>query len=90
MGCQQAWLRVAFLPAYSPDFNPIERLWRWMKGEFIHNQCWASKAGLKHTVQEMLATMAQMPGALMSLMRQEIERLEEIASYYETPLQLAA
>jgi len=22
---------MEFLPAYSPDFNPIERLWRWMK-----------------------------------------------------------
>jgi len=33
---QKDWLRLEFLPAYSPDFNPIERLWRWMKTEYPH------------------------------------------------------
>ncbi len=31
---QCSWLRLEFLPGYSPDFNPIERLWRWMKTEY--------------------------------------------------------
>jgi transposase len=34
---QKDWLRLEFLPAYSPDFNPIERLWRWMKTEYTHD-----------------------------------------------------
>lgn len=38
---QTSWLPLAFSPPYSPDFNPIERLWRWMKTEYTHNQCWA-------------------------------------------------
>ena len=25
------------LPAYSPDLNPIENLWRWMREEVTHN-----------------------------------------------------
>jgi len=35
----KAWLKIEFLPAYSPDFNPIECLWRWLKTEFTHNKC---------------------------------------------------
>lgn len=33
------WLKIEFLPPYSPDFNPVERLWRWMKTEYTHNRC---------------------------------------------------
>ena len=87
---QAAWLRVEFLPAYSPDFNPIERLWRWMKAEFFHNRCWPSKASMKHAVQDMLRTISHTTDDLTGLMRKEIERLEEICNFYETPLRLAA
>jgi transposase len=27
-----------FLPPYSPNLNPIERLWKWMKERVIHNE----------------------------------------------------
>ena len=27
------------LPVYSPDLNPIENLWRWMREEFSRNHC---------------------------------------------------
>jgi transposase len=26
-------LRVIFLPPYSPDLNPIEKFWSWLKGK---------------------------------------------------------
>ena len=51
---QKEWLHLAFLPAYSHDFNPIERLWRWMKIEYTHNRCWASKMQLKKHLQDVL------------------------------------
>ena len=35
---QKSWLHIEFLPPYSPDFNPIERLWKWFKGQFTHNR----------------------------------------------------
>lgn len=30
-------LKLHFLPAYSPNLNPIERLWKWMKERVIYN-----------------------------------------------------
>ena len=32
---QKDWLRLEFLPAYSPDFNPIERLWLRLKADWF-------------------------------------------------------
>jgi transposase len=82
---QKEWLRLEFLPAYSPDFNPIERLWRWIKGEYIHNRCWESQAQLKTYLVEILEKLSQKPDQLLSVMRQEIQRLNTVFEFYETP-----
>lgn len=34
------------LPAYSPDFMPVEALWRWMREEVTYNHCHATAADL--------------------------------------------
>lgn len=31
-----------FQPAYSPELNPIERLWKWLKKEMLHNRIYES------------------------------------------------
>ena len=82
---QQAWLHVEFLPGYSPDFNPIERLWRWMKTEYIHNQCWASKKSLKKYLQRILQNLSHQTEEVKSVMRQEMERLKLTFDFYDTP-----
>ncbi len=28
---KQSWLKLFFLPPYSPEYNPIERFWQWLK-----------------------------------------------------------
>ena len=82
---QKEWLRLEFLPAYSPDFNPIERLWKWMKTEYFHNRCWASQADLKSYLVEVIAKMRQSPASLTSIMRQETQRLNAVFDFYQTP-----
>jgi transposase len=88
-GQQAAWLRIEFLPAYSPDFNPIERLWRWFKGEFTHNACWPTQAALARHLVEKLAELPQHTVALQGVMRQEIARLKAAFEFYETPFPFA-
>jgi putative transposase len=90
---QAAWLRIEFLPAYSPDFNPIERLWHWFKGEFTHNACWPTQAALAQHLIEKLAELPQHKSAMLGVMRQEIARLKAAFEFYDTPfpeLQAAA
>lgn len=80
---QKAWLKLEFLPPYSPDFNPIERLWCWMKEEFIHNKCWKSKTDLKEYLVNVLNSIHSYADSLKSLMKKEKERFEKICKYYE-------
>ena len=32
-----ARIKILFLPPYSPELNPVEKLWEWIKKETIHN-----------------------------------------------------
>ena len=79
---QKAWLQLQFLPAYSPDFNPIERLWRWMKTQFTHNRCWKNLAQLRKYLKEILADMPEYSQSLKSLMKKENQRFELLSDYY--------
>jgi len=48
-------LEIEFLPPYSPDLNPIERVWRITRREKTHNKYFASKEALKATLDDFFA-----------------------------------
>jgi transposase len=35
-------LEIRYLPPYSPDLNPVERVWWYMRKSITHNRCLAS------------------------------------------------
>lgn len=39
-------IRLAFLPPYAPDMNPVEYLWAWLKRHALANYCPASLSEL--------------------------------------------
>lgn len=47
-------IELFFLPAYSPDLNPIERLWKYFKDEFLNNNLFKTLANIKEIVYEGL------------------------------------
>jgi transposase len=58
---QAAMLDIAlrWLPTYAPWTNPIEKLWRWLKGDVLHHHRFAADwAGLKAAVAAFLARFA--------------------------------
>lgn len=76
------WLQIRFLPAYSPDFNPIERLWKWIKREYTHNKCWASKSELLKYLKVSLSEMASNVSAYIGTMRRELWRLKKACEHH--------
>lgn len=44
-------IEILYLPPYSPELNPIERLWKHMKTNYIHNRVFDS---LKHMMALMV------------------------------------
>ena len=61
-------LTVFPLPSYSPDFNPIERVWKKVKGR-VHNRYFPAFTDLKKVVNKDLDYMHQHPQEVLSVMK---------------------
>lgn len=55
------------LPPYSPDYNPIEQVWRITRRENTHNVYFNGKAKLEQTVDDAFAQWAEPNEQLRSL-----------------------
>jgi transposase len=60
-------LEVHQLPAYSPDFNPIEHLWRRVKRQATHNRYFATFEALIAGVEAALQALAATPSEVKIL-----------------------
>jgi transposase len=63
------------LPSYSPDFNPIEYLWRNVKKDATHLKYFADFADLQQKVDKTLQQLATLPDAILGLMGRYCESL---------------
>jgi len=61
-------LTVYPLPRYSPDFNPIEYLWRNIKKQATHLRYFPTFEDLTKKVDQKLAYFANLPQAILALM----------------------
>ena len=51
-------LRLVRLPAYSPDFNPDEAIWGWVREEVTANTCFGTKAKVQQHVGHFFRDLA--------------------------------
>jgi transposase len=68
-------LTVFQLPSYSPDYNPIEFLWKKMKQRATHNRYFPAFEALASSVEEALAYFATQVEEIKSLMGQYVSSL---------------
>lgn len=54
-------IRLHFLPPYSPNLNPIERLWKWMKERVIYNTYYQEFEDFKSAIFGFFAMLARLP-----------------------------
>jgi transposase len=48
---------LLFLPPYSPELNPVERLWAWLRGHQLSNRIYLDYAELLHETDRAWATL---------------------------------
>ena len=72
-------LTVKQLPAYSPDFNPIEYLWRNLKKESTHLRYFPTFEALTQKVDAKLRYFATLPSAILGLLGKYCETLGQPA-----------
>jgi len=52
-------LRLVALPGYSPDFNPDEAIWDWIREEVAVNTCFATAARVREKIDAFFAGLAE-------------------------------
>jgi transposase len=57
-------IQLVPLPGYSPDFMPVEALWRWLREDVTYHHCHASTEDLARRVAAFEATINQHPQAV--------------------------
>ena len=67
-------LSVYQLPAYSPDYNPIEHLWRRIKRKATHNRYFENFEDLIASVEAALAELVAKPGEVLDLSGTVLDR----------------
>jgi DDE superfamily endonuclease/Winged helix-turn helix len=77
---QGARLRVTQLPSYSPDYNPIEFLWRATKRQATHNRYFPEFAALVGSVEEALAAFTRQPERVKALFGCYLDRMADPAA----------
>ncbi len=60
-------LTIDYLPPYSPDFNPIDGLWKKIKAETTHNVYFPSIEELKHSLMNILRWFRDTPSEVRTL-----------------------
>ena len=71
-------LTIEQLPAYSPDFNPIEHLWKKVKKEATHLKYFPEFSDLPQEVDRALLHFAQTPSEITVLMARYCEKLGRV------------
>jgi len=65
-------LEMHFLPPYSPNLNPIERLWKFMNEHVLYNRYYEKFADFKRAVLGFLEGLVDPPKDLLDLLNKRI------------------
>lgn len=70
-------LRLVALPAYSPDFNPDEAIWEWVREEVTANTCFGTTAKVREKVDLFFAKLTERATEVMQRCRRDLQSLAD-------------
>ena len=63
---EQLGFTLSQLPSYSPDLNPIEGLWKWMREELTHHHCYRYLYQLERACLDFIDQINRDPEAMIA------------------------
>lgn len=80
-------LRLVALPGYSPDFNPDEAIWDWIREEVTANTCFGTAAKVREKVDAFWVGMADRAAEVRQRCRTVLQsRAEAVATTANQPV----
>ena len=73
-------LKLKRLPSYSPQLNPIERLWKALRRRATHNRLFDRLADLKKSIRTSLSYFQTMRQRVQTLLQSKRKRAKRTAS----------
>jgi transposase len=70
-------LRLVALPGYSPDFNPDEAIWDWIREDVTANTCFDMAAKVREKVDAFFAGLAERAEEVKQRCRRELQALAD-------------
>lgn len=73
-------LTLVFLPPYSPEFNIVEGLWKWLKSDVINNVFYHTVAEIRNNVHSFMESVMKDPQLIIDRLcvRMESDRIVEL------------
>ena len=72
------------LPSYSPDYNPIEYLWKKTKQRATHNKYFKEFVALTVKVEQALLKFTNAPEEILALCSLPTESVDKALAYFAT------
>jgi transposase len=66
-------LRLVALPGYSPDFNPDEAIWDWIRAEVTANTCFGTAAKVGEKVDAFFVGLVEQSAEVMQRCRRDLQ-----------------
>ena len=80
-------LRLVRLPAYSPDFNPDEAIWGWIREEVTANTCFGTKAKVQQHVGQFFRDISHRTDEVKRRCRRTLQaQADDLASVIDAIL----
>jgi transposase len=70
-------LRLVALPGYSPDFNPDEAIWDWIREDVTANVCYGTAAKVREKVDAFFAGLAERKAEVKQRCRRDLQALAD-------------
>ena len=78
-------LRLVALPGYSPDFNPDEAIWDWIREEVTANFCFGTAAKVREKVDAFFTGLAERATEVMQRCRRLLQALADKVDLAASP-----
>jgi hypothetical protein len=60
-------IRIIYQPPYSPELNPTEHLWEYIRENYLRNRTWSSMDALEEALECILKTMMERAETIQSI-----------------------